>query len=223
MSVLIAMSGPLPESDFLRQPFEHIIATDLSAQKLLELSIKVNVVLGDMDSLESSKLAKLSAALPDAHWLHIEDQETTDFEKALLYIKQNKLASANTFITGIFGQDFDHSLYNLQLLAELAPPGSLVYHQDPQMSVPQWGFVVSSSCTVECPANTTLSLIAMQESKISTKGLKWELSDSILGIGMMSCRNINVVNTVHLHLHYGKVVCLAKSLRPVTRLYDGDI
>jgi thiamine pyrophosphokinase len=80
--VAIVLHGEYSKPDDLwawSQEADMIIAADGAADTLLSLGIKPDVVIGDMDGIRSDTLD----GLPEGAVVREEDQESTDFQKAL--------------------------------------------------------------------------------------------------------------------------------------------
>ena len=88
---------------------DYIIAVDGSANKLFDLEITPDVIIGDLDSL-------LNIKNEDIELVETPDQNKTDFRKTLEWcIKKNIL---NISIFGISGESEDHFLGNYYTLSD---------------------------------------------------------------------------------------------------------
>lgn len=73
-----------------------------------------DVVIGDFDSLAG----RIIDGRDGPRYLHIEAQDTTDSEKALIYVAEHGYEEA--VLIGAVGWRLDHTLYNCQLLERFA-------------------------------------------------------------------------------------------------------
>ncbi|MFK7837237.1 MAG: thiamine diphosphokinase [Sulfitobacter sp.] len=83
------------------------VAADGGAAFALDIGVMPEAVIGDFDSLE----AETRTAIPTARLHHIEEQESTDFEKALTRIKAPVVLGV-----GFLGARVDHQLAALHTL-----------------------------------------------------------------------------------------------------------
>jgi thiamine pyrophosphokinase len=93
-----------------RNKIDYIICADGGANKILDLGITPNVIVGDLDSVYKKLLIKY----PNCEVIHITDQHTTDLEKALKHAIT--LKPKNIYIFAAAGSRIDHTLTNLNML-----------------------------------------------------------------------------------------------------------
>ena len=85
---MLVLQGKAPDPDILCFfPDTYLIATDGAANGLIEIGIEPHIIIGDLDSFDSSHLPENSRS----QIIHIPDQEKNDFEKALDYCLDNNL------------------------------------------------------------------------------------------------------------------------------------
>lgn len=85
-----------------------VIATDGAADTLLTLGIKPGIVIGDMDGIRNDTLA----SLPEDAIVKSDDQDSTDFQKALDYAT-DALQAKNVAVLAYEGSRVDHMLSSL--------------------------------------------------------------------------------------------------------------
>lgn len=138
-----------------------IIATDGAADTLLNAGIVPDFVVGDMDSISESSLKKCNI-------IRVEDQDTTDFYKAISFAKSKNLMPA--IITGLDGGVLDHSLDNFSTFVSFSSE-NMLYLSDKNI-----GFCITDSHRLlKLPINTKISIFGAPYAEVSTKGLKWDL------------------------------------------------
>lgn len=165
-----------------------IIAADGAANKLYDMGVIPDIIIGDLDSVHPDVLQHTS-------YLHIADQNTGDFAKAAHYIKENNLFP--TIVLGLNGGCIDHILHNISIF--MAVQGTFY-------APPIVGYILTTATThqLQLNINTKLSLIAMTECTLSTQGLKWELHHTKLSfIGHNSYFNRSAANQVSISVHQG--------------------
>lgn len=133
------------------------VAADGGADAALAHGIAPAAVIGDMDSLSPA------AARAFADRLHrVEEQETTDFDKALTRIDAPAVVAV-----GFTGGRLDHelaALHSLVLRADrpclLLGPETLAFHAPPALDLP-------------LAAGTTVSLFPFASLALRSRGLRW--------------------------------------------------
>lgn len=144
-----------------------IIACDGAALSLVERGYRVDAVVGDMDSLPEELKQKFSANL-----YHLAEQMSNDLTKAVRFAHGR--GYKNLLILGATGLREDHTLGNISLLTEYI--GMFDYVQ----MISDFGVFIPLKQT------TTLSSIPGQQisifsiipqAKLTTEGLKWEVTD----------------------------------------------
>jgi len=114
---LIIANGDECSNEVLNQLLEwnpFVLVLDGALDRVLMKGIKVDAVIGDFDSLNVSRLSVEDEQQID--WLVDEDQETTDLEKGLKYLKANGHKAAN--VVWATGKRLDHSHNNLITVAK---------------------------------------------------------------------------------------------------------
>ena len=91
---------------------DKIICCDGAADKLLTYGLEPYAVVGDMDSISTDKLKKLS----DRIYIDTEDQDSNDLTKAVSFCLSQGIA--DVVILGATGLREDHTLGNISLLLE---------------------------------------------------------------------------------------------------------
>ncbi len=115
-SVLLLLDGEVPGESLLRSIAANasfIIATDGAAQTARKYSTSLDVIIGDMDSLDNETHDYFSKK--NTEILPNPDQYSNDFEKALRFLIDQKKTDL-LVILGMHGKRTDHSLTNLSVL-----------------------------------------------------------------------------------------------------------
>ena len=110
----IILNGEFPKNDQLVSQIkssDFIIATDGSANTLIDNKIIPNIIIGDLDSYKPDKSH-------DIEVLPVVDQSKTDFQKTLDWCVENKINKLSIF--AFSGKSEDHSLGNLFILNEFS-------------------------------------------------------------------------------------------------------
>lgn len=190
---ILCLNGDLPESSFFNRMNLPVIAADGAANNLLERGVCPQLIMGDLDSVQPMILEKHP-------FLHSPDQNQSDYQKAIGYLKANDLLPA--IIVGINGGHLDHILNNMNIFMET---NCLLY------APPIRGFVLHEQCRMNCllPTQTKISLMGIPKATLSSKGLQWELNNTPLSFpGKTSCFNRTQLPEIVLEAHQGSVLVL---------------
>ncbi len=117
--VLLLLDGEVPRESLLRKVATNasfIIATDGAAQIARTFSIDLDVIIGDMDSLDVRSLEFFLETKTII--ISNPDQYSNDFEKALRYLIAER-KTHSLVILGMHGKRTDHTLTNLSVLVRL--------------------------------------------------------------------------------------------------------
>lgn len=199
---ILCLNGELPSYGFFNKINLPIIAADGAANYLLENNLMPEAIIGDLDSLDlkkfknfqESKLAQPIKLIQDGN------QAFSDFQKAIIYIKENNLSPS--IILGVSGGYIDHILNNINIFCELEG----IFFAPPIM-----GYIIKAKEYKELalPVNTKISLLGAPAARITTTGLKWELEDSLLSFfGINSCFNRILKEKAMVRVHEGSVLVL---------------
>jgi len=138
------------------------VGVDGGADHLLDAGISPAAVIGDFDSLSDRARATFSDVL-----CHVAEQETTDFEKALMRVEAPLI-----YAVGFTGGRLDHTLGVLNVMARYSDRSVLLV-DDQDVS-----FVLSRSLdNLLMPAGARISLMPLDNLRVTATGLRWPLED----------------------------------------------
>ncbi len=137
-----------------------VVAADSGADSALNHGVTPDVVVGDFDSISNGAKVQLG----EARLLHVPEQDTTDFDKAL-----RSVSAPVVLAVGFLGARFDHSLAALHVLLQedrspciLIGAHEILFHLRGRVEIPtQEGEVVS--------------LFPMQPVQGKSTGLEWPI------------------------------------------------
>jgi thiamine pyrophosphokinase len=92
-----------------------LIACDSAAASLVKQGMKIDYVVGDMDSLEPEYRESLKDKL-----IHIREQDTNDLQKAFRFTCSMLNEGDKITILGAAGKREDHTIANISLLTDFA-------------------------------------------------------------------------------------------------------
>ncbi len=114
---VVLCDGPPPEPELLEYWLEGadiFVCADGAGHPYDELPRVPDLVIGDFDSLAG----RIIDGRDGPRYLQVDDQSTTDSEKALLYLADHGITEA--ILLGATGWRLDHTIYNCHLLERFA-------------------------------------------------------------------------------------------------------
>jgi thiamine pyrophosphokinase len=114
---VVLCDGPPPDPALLEYWLtgaDLFVCTDAAGHPYDHLPRFPDVVIGDFDALTG----RILEGRGGPRYLRVDEQETTDSEKALLYVVEAGLSEA--ILLGATGWRLDHTLYNCNLLERFA-------------------------------------------------------------------------------------------------------
>ena len=176
MSALLVLSGTLPDAErlvALCAASDTVVATDGAAVAMTAAGARVDIVIGDLDSIGPHRSSVEAAG---ATIVEEPSQDHGDFDKALVWLRENGTTSVT--IVGFDGGMLDHTLNNASVLARHAHLLEIN--------------VISGNALARCvvdqwriPANPgdRISLIPLPQARVTTERLEWPLRDEVLAFG----------------------------------------
>jgi thiamine pyrophosphokinase len=171
---LVVANGTLPEIHLLSSLLSHgpfVLAADGGADKLLEIGIIPDAVLGDFDSV-SADLPQSIVRLP------APDQNFTDLDKSIAYLQGEGYGTI--WLTGVTGNRLDHTYGALSVLVKYGQTVDIALIDSIGSAR-----LIDEMYSANLPVGTTLSLLPLGDvSGITTTGLQWNLTDETLSPGI---------------------------------------
>lgn len=181
-----------------------LIAADGGAAHCRALGLYPQMLIGDLDSLDTPLRAELQAhgAQLVSHAAH---KDETDFELALLHAQQ--AGATQVSVLGGLGRRWDHSLANLLLAADARFAGLLITFLHGEQTL----FAIHHHSTLAATVGTRVSLVPLggPAMGVRTRGLEYPLAGETLPLG--SSRGVsNVVQhqNPEISLKSGVLLCI---------------
>lgn len=175
---LIIANGASCSEELLGQLLEWsplVIVLDSAIDRVLELGIKVDVLLGDFDRGFNPEHYKESQYPIEI--VHTPNQDKTDLEKAFDYLMERGIPAVN--VVWATGKRADHTITNVTNIVRFRNALKIVILDDHSKI-----FLLPTKFEKWYPKNTPLSLIPIGEvSGISSKNLFYPLQNDTLTIG----------------------------------------
>lgn len=198
---IICLNGAIPSKDyFTRTPHLPIIAADGAGSELIKMGIIPNLIVGDLDSIDKEILGAYTDIIC------IPDQNSTDFEKTLLIVRERNLFPC--LIYGATGQESDHTLYNLNIMAEYSQHYKIIFHDSACDTKEKYGIFVRDTLIGELDINSKISLLSFTSAIVSSEGLMWDLTNMQLSPKVSSTRNAIKSSKFKITIHNGNALVI---------------
>lgn len=175
---LIIANGASCNPELLGQLLEWsplVIVLDSAIERVLELGIKVDVLLGDFDRGFDPNFYKEKQYPLEI--VHTPDQNKTDLEKAFDYLIERKIPAVN--VVWATGKRADHTITNITNITQYRDVLKIVVLDDHSKI-----FLLPKKYQKWYPKNTTISLIPIGHTTgIHSKNLFYPLDNDTLVIG----------------------------------------
>jgi thiamine pyrophosphokinase len=161
-AITLVGGGPVTRRDltFATARAPVLVAADGGADRLLSAGLMPRAVIGDFDSI--SALGRRAIA-PERQF-RIDEQETTDFDKAL-----RSVSAPFVLALGVAGARLDHGLAVLNALVRHQGPPCLV------ISANDVVFHAGGGIDLQLVVGDRLSLFPMGQVQGSSAGLQWQI------------------------------------------------
>jgi thiamine pyrophosphokinase len=178
---LIIANGAACNNELLGQLLEWsplVIVLDSAIERVLELGIKVDVLLGDFD--RDFDAEKYKEAQYPIEIIHTPDQNKTDLEKAYDYVIKRNIPAVN--VIWATGKRPDHTLNNFSTLVNYSTKLKIVILDDYSKS-----YLLPNKFIKWFTKNSIISLFPLGSvNGITTSNLKYALKNESLQIGYRS-------------------------------------
>lgn len=152
-----------------------LVAADSGADRAMALGYRPDSVIGDLDSVS----AATRAALPQDRLIHVAEQESTDFEKAL-----TRIDAPGVLALGLTGRRTDHELAAWHVLMRHPEPPCIVLGAEDIV------FLAPLHMALDLPVGTRVSLFPMAPVAGRSTGLRWPID----GVGFAPGKAIGTSN-----------------------------
>ncbi len=172
------------------------IAADGGANSARIMNITPDVVIGDLDSYQHRQSDPWNV-------IEIASQNSNDLEKALDFALQNDITEA--IVYGATGLRLDHTVKNLSVLKQFHSRFESLFFRDRYCDVK----LIESPFTETLPLYTSISLFPLSGTVagVTSKGLKYELTDDTLKNGVMDgSSNLTVSSEIKITFESGDLL-----------------
>lgn len=183
-----------------------VLAADGAANKLIEMGIIPDAIIGDLDSFDKDKYEKV---IEGKELIHLPDQNSNDFEKCLDHAVSKGLT--NIVLFGVAGGRLEHTIANWSVIKKYSEKVNLLVYENDRYSI----ILPSGEYKLKTKLRETISLVPHCHCNIRTKGLKWNLADEMLSIGLREGHaNIAEKEEITLQINEGEVMVVMDARLP---------
>lgn len=197
---VILANGKSPSKRFLqklRSSATVLVCADGGANAAARANIRPDLIIGDLDSV-TPLTERTFQSVPRRR---IAEQNSTDLEKALRWLLRKGIREIT--VVGATGGRLDHVAGNLNVIGKYARRASLRVVEESGELLP-----VGAGREFSYAPGTTVSLIPLSKcSGVTTQGLRWELRNATLELGVRDGTSNSVVsNPVWVHVRRGTLL-----------------
>lgn len=198
--LILANGKPPSKKDlnyFLKAGFNFLICADGGANSAYKLGVHPDLIIGDLDSIDSYVLEYFSK---DVDIVKYSRQNDTDVEKALKYAISKKFTEA--ILLGATGDRLDHTFCNLGIVLKFFNKIQInIFHEKTFLSA------FDGIVKLKSEIGETISIYGFDDkTKITSSGLKYKLNNSALPFGVReSTSNVSTKDIITLQVENGKI------------------
>ena len=182
-----------------------ILAADGAAIRRMEMGIKPDYIIGDLDTFGAHPFSKNKI---DSVIIEDKSQEINDFEKSLVFALSRGFL--NILIMGMHGGELEHTLNNWSVLIKFSKKLTLTFYEDERYGLP-----LDYPARFKVFNGEMVSLIPQPVARLTTRNLFWELNNEYLRLGEREgSRNIATGEIVEIGLHEGSLFVFISSRYP---------
>ena len=198
---IILANGKPPRKNiitfFQKKGYDTLICADGGANSALKLGLTPDHIIGDLDSISKTALAKFKKR---SNIINYQRQNDTDVEKCLKFAIKNKFKEA--LLVGVTGNRLDHTFCNLGILLKF-------FHQINISIIAENSFLKAYKGKLKSKTfpGEIISLYGFdRKTKITSQGLKYPLKNTSLPFGEKeSTSNIATSDSLQLTISNGVI------------------
>ena len=201
--VLIVANGEWPGSFNLqheRTTYDQLVALDGAANRLLELNLIPDVIVGDLDSITTSVLNQCESS--GVHIVRIPSQEKSDISKGLQWVQQEQ-PNAKIDVIGVEIGRYDHHLAAYSALFECQSSATILLNGWTAKRVD------SNPTTFQVKPDAIISLIAFGSVQgVTLEGCQYPLQNASLTTGTQGVSNKAIESEIVVSAQSGNLLLL---------------
>ena len=203
MRLAILAAGDYPRKDYPRyllKSADVLVCCDSALESALRYGLKVDVVVGDMDSIKPAILNKF-----DGIKVHESEQDYNDLTKAMRYVMEKYPDIEEISILGATGKHEAHTIGNLSLLMTYEKWWRFWEKGITVQIVSDYctAFAVGQSCKLEVGEGRKVSFFCCDPTlRIHTFGLQWPLDNVEFGAWWKATLNRASADEISLEFNH---------------------
>ena len=201
--VLIVANGEWPGSFNLqheRTTYDQLVALDGAANRLLDLNLIPDVIVGDLDSITTSVLNQCESS--GVQIVRIPSQEKSDISKGLQWVQQEQ-PNARIDVIGIEIGRYDHHLAAYSALFECQSSATLLLNGWTATRVD------SNPTTFQVKPDAIISLIPFGSVQgVTLEGCQYPLQNASLTTGTQGVSNKAIESEIVVSAQSGNLLLL---------------
>lgn len=177
--------------------YKFIICADGGANSARKMKLKINYIIGDLDSVKPETLAYYKEG---AEVLKYSRQNDTDVEKCLKFAIKKRFKEC--ILLGVIGDRLDHSYCNLGIAVKFSDEINIKIISENSLLI-----VAEKEVNLKTIKNEIISLYGFdKKTKITSRGLKYKLLSEALPFGVReSTSNAATGKEIFLSIQGGKI------------------
>lgn len=207
MKALLILNGEKINKDImlaLRDESEFILSADGGTDYCLELGIKPDLVIGDLDSISVGTLEVLEKAKIPVYKFPVK-KDKTDSELCIEYLMD--IGATEITIAGAIGNRIDHSIANILLLKKINDSGfnGKIVHNYNTI------YLINNELVLDRKEGYFVSIIPIESKGITVtlKGFEYELNNTRINFtSTHGISNIIRDNKGYIKLHEGQCLVI---------------
>jgi thiamine pyrophosphokinase len=206
---LLVGNGAKNPPQFLRdlaKSVDFVIGIDAGAETLLESGVKVDLAIGDFDSLKNKDLLKKIN-----HLEYPKEKDYSDTEIAVTHAIS--LGYDEIILTNMLGGRTDHLLFNISILYRIFKEGKFTKILENKEEI----YIFDKSIEVQTDINDIVSIFPLLGKVVfeESKGLYYPLKEKSVELGeTLTLSNTAVSNPVYVELKEGVAILILKRAKP---------
>ena len=206
---MLVGNGAKNPPQFLRdlaKSVDFVIGIDAGAETLLESGVKVDLAIGDFDSLKNKDLLKRIN-----HLEYPKEKDYSDTEIAVTHAIS--LGYDEIILTNMLGGRTDHLLFNISILYRIFKEGKSTKILENKEEI----YIFDKSIEVQTDINDIVSILPLLGKVVfeESKGLYYPLKGKSVELGeTLTLSNTAVSNPVYVGLKEGVAILILKRAKP---------
>ncbi|MGC9100523.1 MAG: thiamine diphosphokinase [Caldisericum sp.] len=206
---LLVGNGMKNPPQFLRdlaKSVDFIVGIDAGAETLLESGVKVDLAIGDFDSLKNKELLKRIN-----HLEYPKEKDYSDTEIAVTHALS--LGYDEIILTNMLGGRTDHLLFNLSILYRIFKEGKSGKFLENKEEI----YIFDKSIEIKTDINDIVSIFPLLGKILfkDSKGLYYPLKGKSVELGeTLTLSNYALSNSIYVEIENGVAILILKRIRP---------